>query len=160
MLADQWVKNLPWRWARNSAIVGTLLCFLPLLVTPAHFVQIIQNGGLFWMTLGAAFFAGPLALVFFVLGLCARKATWRALNRGWASVAQSIPLKWTIGAGLSALLITLAGAVILEWPIAMFRSGNTMTAVTRNVAYAVGVLGAPGLRYWLCLTPRAEASHF
>jgi hypothetical protein len=145
MLANRWVKNLPWRWARNSAIVGTLLCFLPLLGPPTHIALIIHNDGLFWMSLGAVFFAGPLALVFFVFGLCARTTLWRAPDRGWAAVAQSIPLKWTIGAVLSALLITLASAVVFEWHTAMFRSGNSMSAVALNVAYAVGVFGASSL---------------
>jgi hypothetical protein len=145
MFADRWVKTLPWRWARNSAIVGTLICFVPLLGTPKHIEQIIYNGGLFWMSLGAVFLAVPLTLVFFVIGLCARTALWRALDRGWASVAESIPLQWTIGAVLSGLLIALAGAIVFDWHGAMFRSGGSMSAVARNVAYAVGVFGSSSL---------------
>jgi hypothetical protein len=145
MFTDRWVKTLPWRWARNSAIFGALICFAPLLGTPRYIEQIIDNGGLFWMSLGAMFLAIPLTVIFFVIGLCARTTLRRALDRGWASVAESIPLKWTIGAALSGLLVALASAMVFDWHGAMFQSGSSLSGVARNVAYAVGVFGSLSL---------------
>jgi hypothetical protein len=144
-LTALWVKTLPWRWARNSAIIGALLCFLPLLGTPTHMEQIIRNGGLFWMSLGAAFVALPLALIVFVVGLFVRRTLWCTLDRGSVSVAESIPLKWTLGAVLSTLLITLASDVVIDWETILFGSVSPVNAVARNLALVVSVAGSSAL---------------
>jgi hypothetical protein len=143
VFADRWIKALPRRWARNCAIFGAVISFAPLLGTTRHVEQMVQNGGLFWMALGAVFLVVPLTLTSFVIGFWARIALLRAPDGGWVSAAESILFKWTIGAALLGLLIALAATV--ERHGSVFSSDRSMAAVAENMTYAVGVLGASTL---------------
>jgi hypothetical protein len=138
MSADRWVATLPWRWARKSLIFGTIISFAPLLGTPNHIERIVRNGGLFWMSLGWVFIAVPLTVIFFVLGLWARAALSRGQDKDWTSIAESIALKWTIGAVVPGLLVTLA----VVFALGMFRWGSSFTTVAQSVVYAGGVFGS------------------
>jgi hypothetical protein len=140
MFADRWVKALPRRWARNGAIFGAIFSFAQL-GGSRDIEQLLQNSGLLlYVAITSVVSVVGSALLFFVNGLWARKALLRSPDREWASVAKSIPLKWTIGAALLGLLIILADAVF-EWRGAKLQSGGSINAVVENVGYVVGVVG-------------------
>jgi hypothetical protein len=143
MFANRWVRTLPRRWARNGAIFGAITSFARL-GGSRDIERLLKNSGLLLVAIESVIFVVVLALIFFVGGLCARKALPGAPDIGWASVAKSIPVKWTIGAALLGLLVILADAVF-QWRGAQLQSGGSINAVAENLGYVMGVVGTSSL---------------
>jgi hypothetical protein len=144
MFADRWVKTLPRRWARNGIVLGAISSFAQF-GGSRDIEQLLQNSGLLsHVAIVSVISVVGLAVLFFVVGQWARRALSRAPDRGWASVAKSIPLKWTIGAALLGLLVILADTVF-EWRGAKLQTGDSTSAVAENVGYVVGIVGTSSL---------------
>ena len=114
VFANRWLQSLPRRWARNGAVFG-VICSYAQVGGPSAWEQLFNNGyQLYLFVFGLAFMTLISGLLFFLVGLWARKALSPAGKEGWAATAKSVLRKWVLGANLLGLLMILA-EVVFEW---------------------------------------------
>jgi hypothetical protein len=139
VFANRWLQSLPRRWARNGAVFGAIYSYAQVGGSKS-WEQLFNNGyELCLFVFGLAFMTLSSGLIFFLVGLWARRALSPAGKAEWTSIAKSVLRKWVLGANLLGLLMILA-EVVFEWRGPLLYSGGSAEAVASNMGVLVGTL--------------------
>jgi hypothetical protein len=134
--AQQWLKKLPLRWARNGAIFGALIVFVQIggSASWGHLLSNWTMVGIFGLQMATV--VGVFALVCWIIGLAARASLQLAMHLGPNVAVKHIIPKWIIG-GIALCLLILLSDLVFDWRHIDHPFGKDLAG---DIGYLLGIL--------------------